>query len=71
MKTMPIHNLQKRKIRGVVAEGKSWGGGGGEMEFKGFFFFENVRDFEKQGFLRSLLCGGLKFLHLSTKRPEK
>lgn len=53
MKTMPIHNLQKREIRGVVAEGKSWsgGGGGGEMEFKGFFFFfENVRDFEKQGF---------------------
>ena len=44
----------------------------GELEFKIFFFFlENVTDFCKERVLKCLLCGGLKFLHLSTKRARR
>lgn len=43
------------------------GGCRAEMEFKGFFF-ENGIGFRNERVLKCLLCGGLKFLHLSTER---
>lgn len=64
MKTTPIPHSAKESLGVVVVEGRWWNS-------RDFFFFWKCEWFWKARVLKCLLCGGLKFLHLSTKRPEK
>ena len=70
MKNTRIQRAQKKGL----GRGGAGGGSGGAWRdgIQGIFFFrENVTDFCKERVLKCLLCGGLKFLHLSTKRARR
>lgn len=72
MKNTRIQRAQKKGLRGRGRRGEWWCVERWNSRFFFFFFFwENVTDFCKERVLKCLLCGGLKFLHLSTKRARR